>query len=40
MADYYESQGDFANAIKQVTKAFEISGDDLYKKKIEELKRK
>ena len=40
MADYYESQGDLANAIKQVTKAFEISGDDLYRKKIEELKRK
>ncbi|HIB47096.1 MAG TPA: esterase [Flavobacteriaceae bacterium] len=40
MADYYEAQGDFANAIKQVTKAFELSGNDLYKKRIEELKRK
>ncbi len=39
LADYYEAQGDFANAIKQVTKAFELSGDDLYKKRIEELKR-
>jgi predicted alpha/beta superfamily hydrolase len=40
MADYYEAQGDFANAIKQVTQAFEISGDDGYKKRIEELKGK
>jgi tetratricopeptide (TPR) repeat protein len=40
MADYYEAQGDFTNAIKQVKKAFEISGDDLYKKRIEELKGK
>ena len=40
MADYYEAQNDITNAIKYVTKAFEISGDDLYKKKIEELKRK
>jgi predicted alpha/beta superfamily hydrolase len=40
MADYYESQGDFANAIKYVTKAYELSSDDFYKKRIEELKRK
>ncbi|WP_178988721.1 alpha/beta hydrolase-fold protein [Winogradskyella schleiferi] len=40
MADYYEAQNDITNAVKYVTKAFEISGDDLYKKKIEELKRK
>jgi len=40
MADYYEAQGDFANAIKYVTKAFEISSDKLYRKRIEELKRK
>lgn len=40
LADYYEAQGDFANAIKQVTKAFELSGNNLYKKRIEELKRK
>lgn len=40
LADYYEAQGDFANAIKYVTKAFELSSNDLYKKRIEELKRK
>lgn len=40
MADYYEAQGDFTNAIKYVTKAFELNGNDFYKKRIEELKRK
>ncbi|MEP4531907.1 MAG: alpha/beta hydrolase-fold protein [Cyclobacteriaceae bacterium] len=40
MADYYEGQSDFANTIKYVTKAFELSGDEHYKKRIEELKRK
>lgn len=40
MADYYEAQGDFTNAIKCVTKAFELNGNDFYKKRIEELKRK
>lgn len=39
MADYYEVQGDFTNAIKYVTKAFELNGNDFYKKRIEELKR-
>lgn len=38
MADYYEAQGDFANAIRYATKAFELSGNDIYKNKIEELK--
>ena len=38
MADYYEEQGDFANAIKYVTKAFELSSNDYYKKRIEGLK--
>lgn len=40
MADYYEAQGDFVNAIKYVTKAFELSGKDYYKKRIENLKLK
>ena len=40
MADYYEAQGDLANAIKYVTKAFELSGNDFYKKRIEKLKRR
>ena len=38
MADYYEAQGDFANAIKNVSKAFKISGSDYYKQRIEGLK--
>lgn len=38
MADYYEAQGDFANAIKHVTKAFELSGNDYYEQRIEGLK--
>lgn len=40
MAHYYEAQGDFTNAIKYVTKAFELDGNDFYRKRIEELKRK
>lgn len=38
MADYYEAQDDFTNAIKYVTKAFELNGNDFYKKRIEGLK--
>ena len=40
MADYYEAQDDFANAIKYVTKAFELSGSDYHLKRIEGLKEK
>jgi len=40
MADYYEAQNNYANAIKYVTKAFELSGDDYHKKRMEELKEK
>jgi hypothetical protein len=40
LADFYEAQGDIANAIKYVNKAFELSGKDLYKTRIEELKEK
>ena len=40
MADYYERNGDNVNAIKFVTKAFEISADDYYKQRIEALKKK
>lgn len=40
MADYYERNDDKDNAIKFVTKAYEISGLDLYKQKIEKLKSK
>jgi hypothetical protein len=38
MADYYEAKGDFANAIKYVNKAFELSGSDFYKQRIEGFK--
>ncbi|WP_429411452.1 alpha/beta hydrolase-fold protein [Roseimarinus sediminis] len=40
MADYYEAQGDFTHAIKQVTNAFELSASDYYKQRIEGLKKK
>jgi len=40
MADYFERNGDNENAIKFVTKAFEISGDDSYNERIEVLKKK
>lgn len=40
MADYYEAQGDYPNAIKYVTRAFELSGFDYYKRRVEELKEK
>jgi tetratricopeptide (TPR) repeat protein len=38
MADYYEAQGDFTNAIKYVSKAFALSGSDYHKQRIEALK--
>ncbi|WP_297096600.1 alpha/beta hydrolase-fold protein [uncultured Draconibacterium sp.] len=37
MADYYEAQGKPADAIKYLNKAFELSGNDYYKKRIESL---
>ena len=40
MADYYEAQHDIVNAIKYANKAFELSGNDSYKNRIEELKEK
>ncbi len=40
MADYYEAQNDFENAQKNVEKAFELSGKDYYKNRIEEFKEK
>jgi tetratricopeptide (TPR) repeat protein len=38
MAEYYEILGDKDNAIKFITKAFEISGDAFYKERIEKIK--
>lgn len=40
LADYYENQNDTENALKNVTKAHEISGSDYHKKRIEDLKGK
>lgn len=40
MADYYERNGDTDTAIKFVSKAFKISGDDYHKQRIIALKKK
>jgi len=40
MADYYERNNDYKNALKFVTKAYEINANDYYKQRIEELKEK
>ena len=40
LADYYEAQNDNENALKNVTKAYELSGSDYHKKRMEELKAK
>lgn len=39
-SEYYESQKDYNNAIKLASKAFEISGSDYHKKRIETLRAK
>ena len=38
IADYFLSQKDLDNALINVTKAFEISGNELYKNRIEDIK--
>jgi len=40
LADYYEAQDDFENALKNVIIAYELSGDDQYKNRMEKLKKK
>lgn len=40
MAEYYETQNDNDNALKFVTKAYEISGNDYFKNRIEKFKEK
>ena len=37
LADYYMSQNDFDNALKNIKIALDISGDSKYKKRIEEI---
>lgn len=40
LADYYEAHEDYKNALKYVTKAFEISKSDYHKKRMETFKQK
>lgn len=40
MADYYERQKDFVNALKYVSKAYDLSGEDYFKERMEGLKEK
>jgi predicted alpha/beta superfamily hydrolase len=40
LAEYYEAQGDYANALKNVSLAFDISGDAYHKNKMEDLKKR
>lgn len=40
MADYYEAQDDIANALRNVTKAFEISKNEYHKERMTNLKSK
>ena len=40
MADYYESQNDKQNAIKYVSKAYNLSGNEVYKQRLEKLQTK
>ena len=40
LADYYESQNDIDNALKNVIKAYELSGSDYHKKRLDELESK
>ncbi len=38
LADYYLAQNDFENALKYVSKAFELSGSNYHKERMEEFK--
>ena len=40
MADYYEAKNDIENALKNIMKAYELSGNDIYKERINQLKEK
>lgn len=40
MSEYYERVGDYGNAIKFASKAYEITNDDYYKNRLEELHKK
>jgi len=40
LAEYYESQEDYSNALKNIKIAFELSGSDVHKKRLEEIQSK
>ncbi|MFT5168861.1 MAG: putative alpha/beta superfamily hydrolase [Saprospiraceae bacterium] len=40
LADFYKTQNDFENALKNASKAFEISGDPYHKKRMEDFEAK
>lgn len=40
LAEYYETQEDYANALKYITKAYELSGSETHKNRMIELKSK
>lgn len=40
LSEYYERIGDYGNAIKFASKAYEITNDDYYKNRLEELRKK
>jgi len=40
LADYYEAQGDYANALSHVTKAHQLSGSDYHGNRMKELQEK
>ena len=40
MADYYERNKEYGNALKYVKKAYELSGNEYYKQRMEELRNK
>ena len=40
LAEYYESQEDYSNALKNIKIAFELSGSDVHKKRLEDIQSK
>jgi len=40
LAEYYESQEDYSNALKNIKIAFELSGSEVHKKRLEEIQSK
>ncbi|MFK5958720.1 MAG: alpha/beta hydrolase-fold protein [Lutibacter sp.] len=40
LAEYYESQKDYSNALKNIKIAFELSGSEVHKKRLEKIKSK